>query len=250
MRRRHSRLPALAALALLAGLTGPTLACAEDAELERLRTDWAQLKQYREENRRLPAPSTARPRVIFLGDSLTQSWDLAGLRLERVEVLNRGISGQTTPQMLVRFRQDVVGLKPAVVHILAATNDLAGNTGPTTLEAIEDNLSSMVEIAQASHIRVVLGSVLPALDYPWRPGLQPAPRIVALNDWMRAYARQHRLVYADYYCALRDSQGGFKSELADDGVHPNRAGYAVMDPIARQAVRQALASAARDAPCR
>jgi acyl-CoA thioesterase I len=242
MRRRHSRLPVLAAVTLLAGLTGPALARAEDAELERLRTDWAQLKQYREQNRRLAAPSAARPRVIFLGDSLTASWDLAGLGLERVELLNRGISGQTTPQMLVRFRQDVVGLKPAVVHILAATNDLAGNTGPTTLEAIEDNLSSMVEIAQANHIRVVLGSVLPALDYPWRRGLQPAPRIVALNDWMRTYARQHELVYADYYSALRDSQGGFKSELADDGVHPNRAGYTVMDPIAREAVRQALAS--------
>jgi lysophospholipase L1-like esterase len=232
----------LAAVTLLAGLTGPTLASAEDAELERLRTDWAQLRQYREENRRLPAPSAARPRVIFLGDSLTESWDLAGLGLDKVEVINRGISGQTTPQMLVRFRQDVVGLRPAVVHILAATNDLAGNTGPTTLEAIEDNLSSMVEIAQANHIRVVLASVLPTVDYPWRRGLEPAGRIGALNDWMRAYARRHGLGYADYDSAVVDSRGGFKSALADDGVHPNRAGYAAMDPIARAAIRRTLAA--------
>lgn len=241
MRRSSGRLGVLTTVTLLAGLTGATRASAEEPEVERLRTDWAQLEQYRDENRRLPPPGAARPRVIFLGDSLTQSWDLAGLGLDQVELLNRGISGQTSPQMLVRFRQDVVDLRPAVVHILAGTNDLAGNTGPTTLEAIEDNVSSMAEIAAANHIRVVLGSVLPALDYPWRRGLQPAPRIVALNGWMRAYARRRKLVYADYYSALVDSQGGFKSALADDGVHPNRAGYAAMEPIARESLRQALA---------
>ena len=231
----------LTTVTLLAGLIGAPRASAEEPEVERLRTDWAQLEQYRDENRRLPPPGAARPRVIFLGDSLTQSWDLAGLGLGQLELLNRGISGQTSPQMLVRFRQDVVDLRPAVVHILAGTNDLAGNTGPTTLEAIEDNVSSMAEIAAANHIRVVLGSVLPALDYPWRRGLEPAPRIVALNGWMRAYARRRKLVYADYYSALVDSRGGFKSQLADDGVHPNRAGYAAMEPIARESLRQALA---------
>ncbi|HXY97035.1 MAG TPA: SGNH/GDSL hydrolase family protein [Steroidobacteraceae bacterium] len=232
----------LATVTLIAGLLGAMPASAEDAELERLRTDWAQLRQYRDENQRLPPPSAARPRIVFLGDSLTQGWDLTGLGLDEVELVNRGISGQTTPQMLIRFRQDVVSLKPAVVHILAGTNDLAGNTGPTTLEAIEANLSSMVEIARANHIRVVLSSVLPALDYPWRPGLEPAPRIVALNDWIRAYARQRKLVYADYYPALVDSRGGFRTEMADDGVHPNAAGYAAMSPIARQAVKRALAA--------
>lgn len=231
----------LTTVTLLAGLIGAPRASAEEPEVERLRTDWAQLEQYRDENRRLPPPGAARPRVIFLGDSLTQSWDLAGLGLDQLELLNRGISGQTSPQMLVRFRQDVVDLRPAVVHILAGTNDLAGNAGPTTLEAIEDNVSSMAEIAAANHIRVVLGSVLPALDYPWRRGLEPAPRIVALNGWMRAYARRRNLVYADYYSALVDSRGGFKSQLADDGVHPNRAGYAAMEPIARESLRQALA---------
>lgn len=242
MRRRVSRLGVCAIVTLVAGLTAATVASAEDTELERVRADWAQLAQYRDENHRLPAPSAARPRVIFLGDSLTQSWELAGLGLDEVELLNRGISGQTTPQMLVRFRQDVVDLKPAVVHILAGTNDLAGNTGPTTLKAIENNLSSMVEIAEANHIRIVLASVLPALDFPWRPGLQPAPRIVALNNWIRAYARRRNLVYADYYSALVDPQGGFKSELADDGVHPNRAGYAVMSPIAHESIRRTLAA--------
>lgn len=242
MRLRARRLGVLAIVTLLAGLTGATSVSTDEAEVERLRSDWAQLGQYRDENRRLPPPSAAMPRVIFLGDSLTQSWDLAGLGLDRLELLNRGISGQTTPQMLVRFRQDVVGLEPAVVHVLAGTNDLAGNTGSTSLEAIEDHLSSMVELATAHHIRVVLGAVLPALDYPWRPGLQPARRIVALNDWMRAYARRRNLVYADYYSALVDARGGFNSGLADDGVHPNHAGYAAMAPIARAAIRQALAS--------
>ena len=249
-RRRHRALSWLASFVavLLASLTAAPLcaapadpqAAAEQAEIERLRTDWAQLLRYHDANERLQ-PRADRARVIFFGDSITESWDLAAVALDRAEVLNRGISGQTTPQMLVRFRQDVVELQPAVVHILAGTNDLAGNTGPTTLEAIENNLSSMVEIAAANHIAVVLGSVLPTVDYPWRPGLQPAPRIVALNDWMRAYAQRRGLVYADYYSALVDARGGFKSTLADDGVQPNEAGYAVMSPLARESVRRARA---------
>jgi lysophospholipase L1-like esterase len=213
---------------------------AEQAELARLRTDWAQLLRYREENLRLPPPSPAAPRVIFIGDSITEGWHLADLQLTRLEVLNRGISGQTTPQMLVRFQQDVVRLRPAVVHILAGTNDFAENTGPTTLAAMEDNFRSMVEIAQANHIRVVLASVLPTLEFPWRRGLQPAPGINALNAWMRAYARQRKLVYVDYYSALADSAGGLRSALSEDGVHPNPAGYAAMKALARQSVMQAL----------
>jgi lysophospholipase L1-like esterase len=217
----------------------PQRAAAEQ-ELARLRTDWAQLLHYRDENLKLPPASPAVPRVIFIGDSITQSWHLPDLGLTRLDVLNRGISGQTTPQMLVRFQQDVVRLRPAVVHILAGTNDFAENTGPTTLAAIEDNFRSMVEIAQANHIRVVLASVLPTVDFPWRRGLQPAPRITALNAWLRDYARQHKLVYVDYYSALADAAGGLKSSLSEDGVHPNPAGYAVMKPLARQSVTQAL----------
>jgi len=222
------------ALVTLALATG--LAAADPVETG----DWGQLLRYREENMRLSAAGAAAPRVIFIGDSITEGWNLAGLALPRLEMLNRGIGGQTTPQMLLRFRQDVVELKPAVVHILAGTNDLAGNTGPTTLQAIEDNLMSMVEIAAANHVRVVLGSVPPALDFPWRPGGQPAPRIVALNAWTRAYARRRKLVYADYYSALADSRRGIKSALSDDGVHPNAAGYAVMTPLARQSILRAL----------
>lgn len=241
-----SRLATLAGVAvtLLAGAVGAAepQTAAEQAEIERLRTDWAQLLRYRDENKRLPPPNASRPRVVFFGDSITESWNLAGVGLDGIEVLNRGIGGQTTPQMLVRFRQDVVELKPAMVHILAGTNDLAGNTGPTTLAAIENNLSSMVEIAAANHIVVVLASVLPAVDYPWRTGLEPAGRIVSLNGWMRAYAKRRKLVYADYYSALVDPRGGFKSALADDGVHPNRAGYDAMSPIARESIRQALAA--------
>lgn len=231
---------ATGAHALLAAQAADSQA-AEQAEITRLRTDWAQLLHYRDENLRLPPASRAAPRVVFMGDSITASWHLSELGLSRLEVLNRGISGQTTPQMLVRFQQDVVRLRPSVVHILAGTNDFAENTGPTTLAAIEDNLRSMVEIAQANHIEVVLASVLPVVDYPWRRGLQPAPRIIALNSWMRTYARQRKLVYVDYYSVLADAQGGLKSSLSEDGVHPNAAGYAVMGPLARQSVMQALA---------
>jgi acyl-CoA thioesterase I len=232
-------LPAIACALLLAPGAAPAQTAAEQTEIERLRTDWAQLQHYRDENYRLPPPQRATPRVVFLGDSITQSWDLADLGATRLEVLNRGISGQTTPQMLVRFRQDVVDLHPAVVHILAGTNDLAGNTGPTTLHVIENNISSMVDIAQVNHIAVVLASVLPTLDYPWRHDLQPAPRIAALNAWMRELARRRGLIYVDYFAALADRGGGLKAAWSEDGVHPNTAGYAVMAPLALRAVTQA-----------
>lgn len=215
-------------------------AAAGQTEAELRQADWAQLLRYRAENMKLPAPPAAAPRVVFIGDSITEGWNLAQLALPHAQLLNRGISGQTTPQLLVRFRQDVVELKPAAVHILGGTNDLAGNTGPTTLEAIEDNLMSMVEIAQANHIAVVLGAVPPALDFPWRRGLEPAPRIAALNAWIRAYARRRKLVYVDYESALAGPQHGFSSTLSEDGVHPNKDGYAVMSSLAREAVSRAL----------
>lgn len=237
MRQLIRRLLLGAALALAGAPAG---APADQADEERLHTDWAQLRHYREENRRLAPPDPARLRVVFFGDSITESWKLEGLGLGQLEVLNRGIGGQTTPQMLVRFRQDVVRLRPAVVHILAGTNDLAGNTGSTTLEAIEDNLAGMAEIAQANRIRVVLASVLPAVDYPWRPGLGPAPRIAALNAWMRAYAQQHDLAHLDYHSAVADAHQGLRSGLSDDGVHPNAAGYAALNPLAREAILAAL----------
>jgi lysophospholipase L1-like esterase len=154
--------------------------------------------------------------------------------------IGRGIGGQTTPQMLVRFKQDVVALKPKVVVILAGTNDIAGNTGPSTLEMIEDNIASMAEIARANGIRVVLSSILPVYDYPWKPGLEPAPKIIAVNKWLKAYARQHGDVYLDYHTAMADERGGMRPELASDGVHPTEAGYRVMAPLAEKAISEAL----------
>jgi lysophospholipase L1-like esterase len=154
--------------------------------------------------------------------------------------VGRGISGQTTPQMLVRFRQDVVALQPKVVVILAGTNDIAGNTGPSTIEMIEDNMASMAEIAKANHIRVVLSSVLPVYDYPWRPGLEPAGKIVALNAWLRSYAAAHGATYLDYHSAMADERQGLKAALTYDGVHPNEAGYRVMASLAEPAIEAAL----------
>ncbi len=141
--------------------------------------------------------------------------------------------------MLVRFRQDVVALKPAVVVILGGTNDIAGNTGPSTLEMIEDNIASMSEIARMNGIQVVLCSVLPVFDYPWKPGLEPAPRIAALNSWIRAYANEHGDEYADFHGAMVDSRQGLSKELAADGVHPNIAGYQIMAPIVERAIVKA-----------
>jgi lysophospholipase L1-like esterase len=156
--------------------------------------------------------------------------------------INRGIGGQTTPQMLVRFHPDVIALKPKVVVILAGTNDIAGNTGPATLEMIEDNLASMADVARSNGIKVVLSSVLPVYDYPWKPGLEPAPKIIALNKWMKDYARQHGAVYLDYHSAMSDERGGMRAELASDGVHPNEAGYRIMAPLAERAIERAIRS--------
>ena len=178
---------------------------------------------------------------MFYGNSITDSWaPLFAAQFPGKPYVGRGISGQTTPQMLVRFRQDVVDLKPKVVVILAGTNDIAGNTGPSTLEMIEDNLKSMTELAKANGIRVVLSSVLPVYDYPWRPGLEPAPKIVALNAWMKQYAQSAGAVYLDYWSALADSRQGMRAEYSRDGVHPNEAGYRVMAPLAEAAIREAL----------
>jgi len=142
--------------------------------------------------------------------------------------------------MLVRFRQDVVALKPKVVVILGGTNDIAGNTGPSTLEMIEDNLASMTEIAKENNIRVVLASVLPVFDYPWRKGLEPAPKIVTLNAWIKAYAARVGAVYVDFHSAMKDERDGMRAELANDGVHPTPEGYAIMGPLVEKAIADAL----------
>jgi lysophospholipase L1-like esterase len=206
-----------------------------------LRTDWANLQRYRAANAALGAPAAGENRVVFYGNSITDAWAKSfPTMFPGKPYVGRGISGQTTPQMLVRFRQDVVALKPKVVVILAGTNDIAGNTGPSSLEMIEDNLASMTEIAKANGIRVVLSSVLPVYDYPWKPGLQPAPKIVALNDWMRKYAASVGETYLDYHTAMKDARDGLPPELAKDGVHPTEAGYRIMAPMVEAAIGQAL----------
>lgn len=206
--------------------------------------EFADLAHYARANRALRPPAAGESRVVFLGDSITQSWgDLQPDYFARADRINRGISGQTTPQMLLRFRQDVLALKPAVVHILAGTNDIAGNAGPMDLEAIEDNLASMIDLARANHIRVVVGSVLPATDYPWRPGLNPGPKILALNDWLERYARERNLILVDYYSALTDGKLGMRPSFAPDGVHPSLEGYQVMRPLAEAGIAAALRQA-------
>lgn len=211
--------------------------------LQQRLSDWPQLAYYREQNARLPAPRKGEARVVFYGDSITEGWGRTGSEsfFPGKGYLNRGISGQTTAQMLLRFRQDVIALDPAVVVILAGTNDIAGNTGPASQAMIEDNLHSMVELAQAHGIKVALSSVLPVSAYPWRPGLQPAASVRALNAALKGYAEQQRLVYLDYHAALGNADGGLDKALAEDGVHPTPAGYAKMAPLAEAAVAAALA---------
>ncbi|TKC06245.1 SGNH/GDSL hydrolase family protein [Pedobacter frigoris] len=203
--------------------------------------DWANLKRYQEENAKLGVPAANENRVVFMGNSITEGW-----KNNRPEFFSdrpyvcRGISGQTTPQMLVRFHQDVVALKPKVVVMLCGINDIAGNTGPSTLEMIEDNIAAMTEIARANKIRVVLSSVLPAYDFPWRPGLEPAGKVIALNKWIKAYAEEQKFIYVDYFSAMKDERNGLPKSLAGDGIHPNKAGYAIMEPLVEQAIAKAL----------
>jgi lysophospholipase L1-like esterase len=229
--------PATLTLALACCVVG-SLACQTP---DQLRTDWADLARYREANARLGPPQPGEQRVVFMGNSITDSWArYFPAMFPGKPYVGRGISGQTTPQMLVRFRQDVIALRPTVVVILAGTNDIAGNTGPSTLEMIEDNLASMTELAQANGIKVVLASVLPVYDYPWRPGLAPAQKIMTLNRWMQRYASAHDAVYLDYHSAMADERQGMRKELSEDGVHPNEAGYRIMAPLAEQAITQAM----------
>ena len=209
--------------------------------INKLKTDWPDLNRFKEENAKLSAPVAGENRVVFMGNSITIGWIEwdPGFFKDKPYV-DRGISGQTTPQMLVRFRQDVVDLKPAVVVILAGINDIAENTGPSTLEMIEGNLSSMCEIAKANNIKVVLSSVLPANIFPWRRTINPAEKVFALNQWIKEYAAQNNHVYLDYYTTMVDEEMGLKKELTYDGVHPNLEGYKVMEPLAEKAIQEAL----------
>lgn len=203
--------------------------------------DFANLARYQEDNARLSAPRRGEQRVVFMGNSITEGWaPYFPAMFPGKPYIGRGISGQTTPQMLLRFRQDVIALAPSVVVILAGTNDIAGNTGPATLEMIGDNIASMADLAKANRVRVVLCSVLPVYDYRWKPGIEPAPKIVALNRWIREYAASHGHTYVDFHTPMADAQQGLRAEYGSDGVHPNEAGYNVMAPLVEAGIRKAL----------
>jgi lysophospholipase L1-like esterase len=220
----------------------PVISDAQRAHEEQMKNDWPWLGRFKEADLALGAPAAGEDRVVFMGDSITQGWKIEGADgyFPGKPYINRGISGQTTPQMLVRFRQDVIELKPKVVVILAGINDIAGNTGPETVEQIEDNLASMAELAAAHGIRVVMCSVMPALDFPWRPGQTPAPKILELDTWMKSYAQAKGFVYVDYYSAMKDESGGMPATLSKDGVHPTAAGYAVMAPLVEAGIERAM----------
>jgi lysophospholipase L1-like esterase len=206
---------------------------------KQLLNDFGWLAKFKEADMKLAPPAPGESRVVFMGDSITEGWHLADA-FPGKPYINRGISGQTTPQMLVRFRQDVIELKPKVVVILGGINDIAGNTGPATLEQIEDNLASMADLAAANHIRVVLCSVLPAFDFNWSPGHAPAEKVVALNAWIKGYAAEKGHIYVDYHTAMKDERDGLPATLSKDGVHPLPAGYAVMTPLVEAGIKKAL----------
>ncbi len=228
--------------------------CAETkTQISRLETrlrDWPALARYRDANGKVATPAKDEQRVVFMGDSITDGWDDPKYNgfFPGKPYIDRGISGQTTPQMLIRFRADVIALQPKVVVILAGTNDIAGNTGPMTLGAIEDNLTSMAELARAKKIHVVFASLLPISDYEKtkegkpiiRSVQRPPEQIKALNEWMKNYAAANGGTYLDYYSAMADDKGFLKDELSEDGLHPNQKGYDVMTPLAERAISAAL----------
>jgi len=203
--------------------------------------DWPNFKEFQEANARLPQVKQNEKRVVFMGNSITIGWlQTHPDFFKNKPYVNRGISGQTTPQMLVRFRSDVVDLEAAAVVLLAGTNDIAGNTGPVTLEMILDNIKSMTEIAQANNIKVILCSVLPAFDYPWRPGLAPNVKIPKLNKMIKRYAEESGAYYLDYFTALEDGNNGMIKEYTTDGVHLTLEGYQVMEPLVEKALQKVL----------
>lgn len=204
-------------------------------------TDWANTAKYAEENKTLGAPLAGEKRVVFMGNSITEGWKMTDPAFFNGRpYIDRGISGQTTPQMLIRFRPDVIDLKPAAVVILAGINDIAENTGPITLEAIAGNIFSMVQLAQANKIKVVMCSVLPANRFPWRPSILPADKVIALNKMLKDYAVQNKITYVDYYSKMVDDEKGLPKKYAEDGIHPTLEGYKVMEALVEEGIRRAL----------
>ena len=204
--------------------------------------DWPNLNRYKEENSKLETLNPKeRSRVVFMGNSITEDWiNKRPEFFSSNNYINRGIGGQTTPQMLLRFRQDVIALKPSSVVILAGINDIAQNTGPYSLEATSGNIFSMCELAKQNGIKVIICSVLPAADFPWRQGLEPAPKVIKLNTILKEYAEKNKFFYVDYFSAMVNDKSGLKDELGTDGVHPNEAGYAIMEPILQKVIAKAV----------
>ena len=199
--------------------------------------DWPYLNKYQKENGSIDNLHASNNRIVFMGDSITEFWKTIHPEFfEGKNYINRGISGQTTPQMLIRFRADVIQLKPKAVVILAGGNDIAGNTGPSTLEMIMNNLTSMVQLAQANHIQIILCSILPANHFYWSPKEKPADRIIELNQMIQDYADANAILFVDYYSALVNGERGLDSQYSEDGVHPNKEGYLVMEPIIKSAI--------------
>jgi len=201
--------------------------------------DWANLKRFQQENSELMLAKAHENRVVFMGNSITEGWlSIRPEFFKNKPYVNRGISGQTTPQMLIRFRQDVIHLKPSTVVLLAGINDIAENTGPSTIEMIANNIVSMAELAKANHINVIICSVLPANKFPWREGLKPAEKVIKLNTILKSYSKKHKLAYVNYYSAMVNDSHGLKKELGEDGIHPNKNGYLIMEPILEKAIKK------------
>lgn len=203
--------------------------------------DWANLAKYENQNASILPKKSGEKRIILMGDSITEFWlKIHPDFFEGKPYLDRGISGQTTPQMLIRFRPDIINLQPDVVVILAGVNDIAGNTGPTTPEKILGNIMSMVELAKVNKIKVILCAVLPANDFYWRPNNKAAETIIQLNQLIQSYAKQQHVPYVDYHTAMADTKNGLPKEYSNDGVHPNLKGYQTMEPLLEKAIQQVL----------
>jgi len=204
--------------------------------------DWPNLSRYQDENRSVGLPEKGKQRVVFMGDSITEEWsNLYPDYFDTKGYINRGIGGQTTPQMLIRFKPDVIDLEPDIVVILAGTNDIAGNTGPSNVKMITDNIFSMAELARAHQIKVVLSSILPVFEYEWAKEIKDVPATIdSVNDELKKYVNDHGLVYLDYFSPMVDQRKGLNKDYTYDGVHPNQDGYILMSSLAEQVLSRLL----------
>ena len=204
--------------------------------------DWPNLSRYQDENRSVGIPEKGKQRVVFMGDSITEEWsNLYPDYFVTKGYINRGIGGQTTPQMLIRFKPDVIDLEPDIVVILAGTNDIAGNTGPSNVKMITDNIFSMAELARAHQIKVVLSSILPVFEYEWAKEIKDVPATIdSVNDELKKYVNDHGLVYLDYFSSMVDERKGLNKDYTYDGVHPNQDGYILMSSLAQKVLSRLL----------